>query len=113
MRKPGKQNQNVPPYIVPLSVQALEIVRHLLDQVVPAQRYLFAYRSDMSKRISENTLNPELSIDLHLSDASVELIAEGFDTATRPWLRGICARSPNTCCLTGVSSCPRPPQPPP
>jgi hypothetical protein len=29
MRKPGKQNQNVPPYIVPLSVQALEIVRYL------------------------------------------------------------------------------------
>ncbi len=53
MRKPGKQIQNVPPYIVPLSVQALEIVRHLLDQVVPAQRYLFAHRSDLSKRISE------------------------------------------------------------
>jgi integrase len=57
MCKPGKQIQNVPPYIVPLSVQALEIVRHLLDQVVPAQRYLFAHRSDLSKRISENTLN--------------------------------------------------------
>ena len=60
MRKPGKQIQNVPPYIVPLSVQALEIVRHLLDQVVPAQRYLFAHRSDLSKRISENTLNGAL-----------------------------------------------------
>lgn len=60
MRKPGKQNQNVPPYIVPLSVQALEIVRYLLDQVVPAQRYLFAHRSDLSKRISENTLNGAL-----------------------------------------------------
>ncbi|WP_433861467.1 tyrosine-type recombinase/integrase [Pseudomonas thivervalensis] len=60
MRKPGKQTQNVPPYIVPLSVQALEIVRHLLDQVVPAQRYLFAHRSDLSKRISENTLNGAL-----------------------------------------------------
>ncbi|NCE93984.1 integrase arm-type DNA-binding domain-containing protein [Pseudomonas sp. L13] len=60
MRKPGRQTQNVPPYIVPLSVQALEIVRHLLDQVVPAQRYLFAHRSDLSKRISENTLNGAL-----------------------------------------------------
>ena len=60
MRKPGKQIQNVPPYIVPLSVQALEIVRHLLDQVVPAQRYLFVHRSDLSKRISENTLNGAL-----------------------------------------------------
>lgn len=60
MRKPGKQAQNVPPYIVPLSVQALEIVRYMLDQVVPAQRYLFAHRSDLSKRISENTLNGAL-----------------------------------------------------
>lgn len=60
MRKQGKQAKNVPPYIVPLSVQALEIVRHLLDQVVPAQRYLFAHRSDLSKRISENTLNGAL-----------------------------------------------------
>ncbi|MFJ1337962.1 MULTISPECIES: tyrosine-type recombinase/integrase [Pseudomonas] len=60
MRKPSKQIQNVPPYIVPLSVQALEIVRHLLGQVVPAQRYLFAHRSDLSKRISENTLNGAL-----------------------------------------------------
>ena len=46
----------MPPYIVPLSVQALEIVRYLLDQVLPAQRYLFAHRSDLSKRISENPL---------------------------------------------------------
>ncbi|MGX1186573.1 integrase [Pseudomonas sp. F-14 TE3623] len=60
MRKPGKQVSNIPPYIVPLSVQALEIVRHLLDQVLPAQRYLFAHRSDLSKRISENTLNGAL-----------------------------------------------------
>ncbi|MEN4949051.1 tyrosine-type recombinase/integrase [Pseudomonas proteolytica] len=60
MRKPGKQATNIPPYIVPLSVQALEIVRHLLDQVLPAQRYLFAHRSDLVKRISENTLNGAL-----------------------------------------------------
>lgn len=60
MRKPGKQVANMPPYIVPLSVQALEVVRHLLDQVLPAQRYLFAHRSDLTKRISENTLNGAL-----------------------------------------------------
>ncbi|MGO4801614.1 tyrosine-type recombinase/integrase [Pseudomonas sp. W22_MBD1_FP4] len=29
----------------------------MLDQVFPAQRYLFAHRSDLNKRISENTLN--------------------------------------------------------
>jgi integrase len=60
MRKAGKQISNIPPYIVPLSVQALEIVRQMLSQVVPAQRYLFAHRSDLSKRISENTLNGAL-----------------------------------------------------
>ncbi|MFS2068418.1 tyrosine-type recombinase/integrase [Pseudomonas sp. CT11-2] len=60
MRKPGRQAQNIPPYIVPLSVQALEIVRYLLDQALPAQRYLFAHRSDLTKRISENTLNGAL-----------------------------------------------------
>lgn len=60
MRKPGKQVASIPSYIVPLSVQALEIVRHLLDQVVPAQCYLFAHRSDLSKCISENTLNGAL-----------------------------------------------------
>ncbi|HEY0288023.1 MAG TPA: integrase arm-type DNA-binding domain-containing protein [Pseudomonas sp.] len=60
MRKPGKQVANIPPYIVPLSVQALEIVREMLSQVIPAQRYLFAHRSDLSKRISENTLNGAL-----------------------------------------------------
>ena len=60
MRKPGRQVQNIPPYIVPLSVQALEVVRYMLDQVLPAQRYLFAHRSDLTKRISENTLNGAL-----------------------------------------------------
>ncbi|MBS7560201.1 tyrosine-type recombinase/integrase [Pseudomonas sp. RC4D1] len=60
MRKSGRQAANIPPYIVPLSVQALEIVHQLLSNVVPAQRYLLAHYSDLSKRISENTLNNAL-----------------------------------------------------
>lgn len=60
MRKAGKRPQDVPPYIVPLSVQAIEIVRYLLGAMKPAQRYLLAHRSDLSKRISENTLNGAL-----------------------------------------------------
>lgn len=60
MRKAGKRPQDVPPYIVPLSIQAVEIVRHLLDQVKPAQRHLLAHRTDLKKRISENTLNSAL-----------------------------------------------------
>lgn len=60
MRKEGKRAQDIPPYIVPLSVQALEIVRHLLDQARPAQQYLFAHRSHLDQRMSENTLNNAL-----------------------------------------------------
>jgi len=60
MRKSRSQASKVPPYIVPLSVQAVEVVRLLLDRVVPAQRHLLAHRSDLSKRISENTLNSAL-----------------------------------------------------
>ncbi len=57
MRKRGQRPQDIPPYIVPLSVQAIEVIRHLLERVKPAQRYLLAHRSDIKKRISENTLN--------------------------------------------------------
>ncbi|WP_313024286.1 tyrosine-type recombinase/integrase [Pseudomonas lopnurensis] len=59
-RKRGKRLQDIPPYIVPLSVQAIEIARYLLTQVKPAQRYLLAHRSDPKKCISENTLNAAL-----------------------------------------------------
>lgn len=60
MRKKGKRPQDIPSYIVPLSIQAIEIVRYLLEEVRPAQRYLFSHRSDLKKRISENTLNGAL-----------------------------------------------------
>ena len=60
MRKRGQRPQDIPPYVVPLSVQAIEIVRYLLEQVKPAQRYLLAHRGDLKKRISENTLNGAL-----------------------------------------------------
>jgi integrase len=60
MRKAGKRAQDVPPYVVPLSVQAIQVVRFLLDEMKPAQRHLFTHRSDLKKRISENTLNGAL-----------------------------------------------------
>ncbi|MDF2792436.1 tyrosine-type recombinase/integrase [Pseudomonas sp. SMSB3] len=60
MRKSRSSASKVPPYIVPLSVQAIEVVGLLLERVVPAQRHLLAHRSDLSKRISENTLNSAL-----------------------------------------------------
>lgn len=60
MRKAGKRPQDVPPYIVPLSVQAIEIVRYLLSVMRPAQAHLLTHRSELEKRISENTLNAAL-----------------------------------------------------
>lgn len=61
MRKKGKRPQDIPPYIVPLSVQAKELVAYLLEQMKPAQRYLLSHRSELKKRISENTLNYALT----------------------------------------------------
>lgn len=60
MRKAGKRPQDVPPYVVPLSLQAIEIVSYLLGVMRPAQRHLLAHRSELKKRISENTLNAAL-----------------------------------------------------
>ncbi|WP_134587428.1 tyrosine-type recombinase/integrase, partial [Pseudomonas aeruginosa] len=62
MRKAGKRPQDVPPYIVPLSLQAIEIVRYLLGAMRPAQKYLLSHRSELKKRISENTLNKALQL---------------------------------------------------
>ncbi|MDG3713941.1 integrase arm-type DNA-binding domain-containing protein [Pseudomonas aeruginosa] len=60
MRRKRQLPQNIPPYIVPLSVQAMEVVRYLLDQFKPAQRYLLRGDVDIKARISENTLNSAL-----------------------------------------------------
>src|SRR3546814_17672173 len=60
MRKKGKRPQDIQPYIVPLSLQAIEIVQYLLERVKPAQHYLLTHRSDLTKRISENTHNGAL-----------------------------------------------------
>ncbi|CAI2527802.1 Putative prophage CPS-53 integrase [Serratia ficaria] len=60
MRKKNKRPQDIPPYIVPLSIQAIEIVRYLLEEMRQAQRYLLSHRSELKKRISENTLNGAL-----------------------------------------------------
>jgi len=60
MRKEGLGPHDVPPYLVPLSTQALEVIRQLLEAMRPAQRYLLAHRGDLKKPISENTLNQAL-----------------------------------------------------
>ncbi len=60
MRRKRQLPKDIPPSIVPLSVQAIEIVRHLLEQLKPAQHYLFRHDSELKKRMSENTLNGAL-----------------------------------------------------
>lgn len=60
MRKDRKLPTDIPPYVVPLSVQAQEIVRYLLELRRPAQKYMLAHRSELTERISENTLNTAL-----------------------------------------------------
>lgn len=60
MRKEGRRAQEIPPYIVPLSEQPKDIVRQLLQQLRPAQNYVFAHRYDLNDRMSENTLNTAL-----------------------------------------------------
>lgn len=56
-RKKRKRVTDIPPYIVPLSVQAVEIVRHMLDDFKPAQKYLFSGVKRVTDRMSENTVN--------------------------------------------------------
>lgn len=57
MQKENLRTEDIPPYIVPLSAQAVELVRYMLDRMKPAQTYLFPGEKDLKKRISENTLN--------------------------------------------------------
>lgn len=56
-----KENRELAPYIVPLSRQAIEIVRYLLVAASPAQQYLIAHRSHLRERVSENTFNAALT----------------------------------------------------
>ncbi|UQS91917.1 integrase arm-type DNA-binding domain-containing protein [Pseudomonas chlororaphis subsp. piscium] len=60
MRRKRQLPQSIPPYIVPLSIQAKEVVRHLLEQFKPAQHYLIHGDIDLKSSISENTLNTAL-----------------------------------------------------
>ena len=59
-KKRRKRLIDIPPYIVPLPVQAQEIVRYLLDNFKPAQVYLIPGDWCLKKPISENTLNGAL-----------------------------------------------------
>lgn len=57
LQKTVRHNGNIPPYIVPLSKQAIEIIKELLALMYPWQPYLLCHRSYPKLPISENTLN--------------------------------------------------------
>ncbi|MFC4623280.1 tyrosine-type recombinase/integrase [Comamonas nitrativorans] len=60
IRKEGLGPQDIPSYLVPLSTQAMAVVRQLWDAMRPAQRYLLPHRGDLRLPISESTLNQGL-----------------------------------------------------
>jgi integrase len=57
VRKAGK---DVPPYLVPLSAQAIEIVRELRKMFVLSQRYILRGRDRPEERMGRTTLNDAL-----------------------------------------------------
>jgi len=59
-KKKRQRFSDIPPYIVPLSLQAQEIVRHLLQKFKPAQVYLIPGDWNLKSPISENTFNGAL-----------------------------------------------------
>ena len=56
-RKVRNEGKDIPPYIVPLSKQAVKIVRELLSMCYKNQPYLLRGRSKPQKPVCENTLN--------------------------------------------------------
>lgn len=60
MRRERIRQQDFPPYIVPLPVQAQEIVRHLLNEFQAGQIRLVPSDWSLRKPLSENTLNQAL-----------------------------------------------------
>jgi integrase len=59
-KKKRQRFADIPPYIVPLSLQAQEVVRNLLGNLKPAQVYLIPGDRCLKNPLSENTLNGAL-----------------------------------------------------
>jgi integrase len=59
-QKAKKVGKDMPPYLVPLSRQAIEIVRELLKMFIPSQRYLLRSRHRPAMSVDRMTLNKAL-----------------------------------------------------
>lgn len=55
------QGNEIPPYVIPLSTQAIAIVRRLMQLRARGARYLLVHRYEPQEMISENTLNTAIS----------------------------------------------------
>jgi integrase len=60
LQRKMRHPEDLPPYLVPLSVQAMDIVHDLLRNTRPGQRYLLSHQSDPEKCISHDTINGTL-----------------------------------------------------
>jgi integrase len=60
MHKLRQLETDIPPYLVPLSTQAMEIVRELLAEVKPSQRYLLRHRNRPEESVCSPILNDAL-----------------------------------------------------
>ncbi|WP_392562184.1 tyrosine-type recombinase/integrase [Orbus sturtevantii] len=57
LQRSVRHNGGIPPYVVPLSKQAISVVKELLSLMYPWQPFLLCHRSYPKLPISENTLN--------------------------------------------------------
>ncbi|RMR05966.1 tyrosine-type recombinase/integrase [Pseudomonas syringae group genomosp. 3] len=55
------QGNEIPPYVIPLSTQAIAIVQRLIQLRARGARYLLVHRYEAQEMISENTLNTAIS----------------------------------------------------
>jgi integrase len=60
LRKANNAETDIPPYLVPLSRQAIEIVHELLREVKPSQRYLLQHQRNPEESVSHSILNEAL-----------------------------------------------------
>jgi integrase len=81
MRKMRQGETGIPPYIVPLSTQAMDIVRKMLRLFVPSQRYLPRNREYPERGICESTLNAALKRMGYRNKMTVHGIRATFSTA--------------------------------
>ena len=73
--------EDIPPYIVPLSRQAMKVVRDLLRVAMPSQRYLLRHREDPGRSICESALNKALKRMGYHNRLTVHGLRATFSTA--------------------------------